>query len=226
MTATEYDLEELRWRMIEVSDQGVDYYGATLPLHLTARLRHPAWEPIQADVTIFVDRERGPVVTGIAAMQFGDRQRITSLRDMQEMLRRTIEEKRLLQELTGDAMRVKIETHLILQSPPDGELEVGEHAVRDLRIRDLGEAARARAYKAAEPRRRRTLTREYLQKVAEVYRDALADGLPPTVAVQEAFQVSHSNAAKYVKKARDAKLLRPANGTRGGEVAASEEDEQ
>lgn len=70
-------------------------------------------------------------------------------------------------------------------------------------------------------RRRNRITREHLEKVAEVYRKADADGIPPTRAVQNAFDTTHSTAAKWVAAARRQGILRPAPGARGGEVGNS-----
>lgn len=54
---------------------------------------------------------------------------------------------------------------------------------------------------------RRYWTRERLETVAEVYRDALARKDAPTRAVAEAIPVSHSMAAKLVRRCRDEGLL-------------------
>lgn len=55
--------------------------------------------------------------------------------------------------------------------------------------------------------RRRRLTPDHLQEVADVYEKAQKAGEPPTRAVQYHFDVSHSTAAKWVGKARTAGLL-------------------
>lgn len=67
-------------------------------------------------------------------------------------------------------------------------------------------------------RRRKRLTDETLQLVAEVYRDAHNSGEPPTSAVAEHFHKSHSTAARWVQQARERSFLGKANGTRGGEA--------
>jgi hypothetical protein len=66
------------------------------------------------------------------------------------------------------------------------------------------------------PRRNR-VTAEHLAKVTEVYRQAWQDGEPPTMAVTQHFNVSHSTAARWVSAARKAKVLGPADSSRGGE---------
>jgi hypothetical protein len=50
-------------------------------------------------------------------------------------------------------------------------------------------------------------TRERLETVAAIYRDALARKSPPTQAVAEAIPISHSMAAKLVRRCRDEGLL-------------------
>jgi hypothetical protein len=60
--------------------------------------------------------------------------------------------------------------------------------------------------------RRRQITPEHLSEVAAIYLEADSRGEPPTRAVQAAFDVSHSTAAKWVGKARHVGLLPPATG--------------
>jgi len=67
-------------------------------------------------------------------------------------------------------------------------------------------------------RRRNRITHQHLQEVAEVYRGAWDAGAPPTQAVANHFAVSHSTAAHYVSRAREAGVLRPAKNSRGGEI--------
>lgn len=63
------------------------------------------------------------------------------------------------------------------------------------------------------PERGRGLGDDHYQAVAEVYRLAVAEGVPPTKAVAEHFTVSKSAAAKKVSRARERGLLPPT--TRG-----------
>lgn len=67
-------------------------------------------------------------------------------------------------------------------------------------------------------RKRNRITREHLEQVAEVYREADAAGAPPTRAVQARFSTTHSTAAKWVSQARKEGVLGPAINSRGGEV--------
>lgn len=65
--------------------------------------------------------------------------------------------------------------------------------------------------------RRNRVTREHLAAVAAVYRKAQDAGEPPTLAVAQAFQASHSTATRWVGQARKAKLLGAARKGRVGE---------
>ena len=66
--------------------------------------------------------------------------------------------------------------------------------------------------------RRNRVTREHLALVAAVYRDAQEAGAPPTLAVAERFQASHSTATRWVNLARKEKLLGPAQKGKAGEI--------
>lgn len=92
---------------------------------------------------------------------------------------------------------------------------------RDERAAQWASAQMAAADNLPLGRRRRRMTREHLEEVARVYRQAHADGQHPTAAVAEAFHVAHSTAADWVLKARRTKppVLGPADSTRGGEKA-------
>lgn len=65
--------------------------------------------------------------------------------------------------------------------------------------------------------RRRKLTDDLLREVAEIYRAAIAEGRHPTTAVRDALMVSHSQAAKYVSRARKRGYLGPTSAGRAGE---------
>lgn len=54
----------------------------------------------------------------------------------------------------------------------------------------------------------RPRTRTRLERVRDVYRDALIDGSPPTKTVASTLGISHSHAANLVAKARAAGILR------------------
>lgn len=78
--------------------------------------------------------------------------------------------------------------------------------------------ARARAATFPLARRRNRITPAFLREVADVYREAYREGMPPTVAVKEHFGTTHSTAARWVMKARESGHLGPAQGAKGGEA--------
>jgi hypothetical protein len=73
-------------------------------------------------------------------------------------------------------------------------------------------AARRRVKAARRPARRRVITDDLLREVADVYRQALVRGEPPTEAVRDHFGKSHRSASGYIERARHAGFLRPAPG--------------
>lgn len=81
-----------------------------------------------------------------------------------------------------------------------------------------GQGQGSRPSTPRQPGRRRRIKAEFLEEVAQVYRNAVIANDPPTATVAESFGVSHSTAARWVMTARKAGALGPASGTRGGEV--------
>lgn len=73
--------------------------------------------------------------------------------------------------------------------------------------------------------RRNRVTREHLAAVAGVYRDAQEAGAPPTLAVAEHFQVSHSTATRWVNLARKEKFLGAAQKGKAGEIDQGDAEE-
>jgi hypothetical protein len=67
-------------------------------------------------------------------------------------------------------------------------------------------------------RGRDRITNETLARVAQVYREAWAQGENPTAAVATAFDKARSTAATYVGLARKKGYLGPADSSRGGEL--------
>ncbi|NEN07610.1 hypothetical protein G3T36_17270 [Diaminobutyricibacter tongyongensis] len=67
-------------------------------------------------------------------------------------------------------------------------------------------------------RRRDRVTDALLKEVAEVYRQAWADGENPTQEVAKHFFKSHSTAARWVGMSRKKGYLGPADGPKGGEL--------
>jgi len=74
-------------------------------------------------------------------------------------------------------------------------------------FRDAEPQLRKAVSTARRGRPARKLNREFLEQVAEVYRRNVDDR--PTQTVSEAFGISHSTAAEYVRRARAAGLLPP-----------------
>ncbi|MFK4797826.1 hypothetical protein ACI3K5_03920 [Streptomyces sp. MPA0124] len=109
----------------------------------------------------------------------------------------------------------------------DAQMGVGgmrsewEKAAREWQsqLQGWGQLNAERAEKEPIRRKRNRITRDHLEKVAHVYRQADADGAPPTKAVAERFDTSHSTAAKWVSQARRQGILGPPPGSRGGEVS-------
>ena len=61
------------------------------------------------------------------------------------------------------------------------------------------------------------LTDELLRGVADIYREALAEGSPPTRRVMERLQTSRSTAGRYVQRARKRGFLGPTHPRVAGE---------
>jgi hypothetical protein len=81
------------------------------------------------------------------------------------------------------------------------------------------DAARAEAAVPAVPKlgRRNSVTGKHLGEVVRVYREAFAEGMPPTKAVAEQMGASHSTAARWVGMARKRGLLGPVSPGKSGE---------
>jgi hypothetical protein len=78
------------------------------------------------------------------------------------------------------------------------------------------------SYEQAVPRPKRgaAITDAWLEGVAAVYRDATADGRPPTAAVKEHFQTSRPTAARWVQEARRRGILGKTTPRKRGEEQA------
>jgi hypothetical protein len=193
---------DLSWTFVEVTETTVESGGHRFPAEFAVALSHAEW-PVAALLCVAFDIDRGPVITGLRIWgnQKVGGKGVVDLQQLLGLVKSTVDEHTLLQEVTSDAAGWIAAV----------EVRSGGMAIRHQQVR-------GNALAAATPKRRRLLTREYLDQVAEAYREALSEGRPPTVAVAERFGVSHSNAAKYVRKARDVGALGKADGTRGGEV--------
>lgn len=92
--------------------------------------------------------------------------------------------------------------HRRIDREPDAERRARATYRREVTMRQKGE-------------RRWRLDEAMLARVAQVYRDAIGTGAPPTAAVQEYFRLtSRAQAARWVKRAREEGHLRPAPGRR------------
>ncbi|QOK21396.1 hypothetical protein IGS73_09400 [Janibacter indicus] len=93
-----------------------------------------------------------------------------------------------------------------LMSDSDGEAADREHTDRRAQVLAPVYAA---ALKAPVDRRRNRVTDEDLRAAASVYLAAKEQGQPPTVAVEETFNLSRSGAGRWIRMARDAGHLPP-----------------
>lgn len=114
----------------------------------------------------------------------------------------------LVQEFPPDKWKsfavAEITRFLALDEDPQ---EAAKRAASAMQVVDLRKRVQA------EPkvgRKRHRITEEHLAEVAGIYADADARGEPPTLTVAGHFGVAHSTAAKWVGKARDIGLLKPA----------------
>ena len=93
----------------------------------------------------------------------------------------------------------RLATDLVVSTIWHGEVPVGE-SVDAAALRRSKATARRFVERQRLPRTRRVMTPEFLQKVAEVYRENISGA--PTKAVGEAFSVQSRQASKYVDAAR------------------------
>lgn len=73
-------------------------------------------------------------------------------------------------------------------------------------------------FPSVDRRRGKTpMSRPELERIAEIYREALRSGLPPTATVAERQQVARSTAGRWIAAARKAGILGPAIPRKAGE---------
>jgi hypothetical protein len=179
----------------------------SVPQSFDVLLEHPDW-PAQARLSVGFDAERGPFVRGLSAV--GDA--AVSYTDIHDALTATVDMAVLLEFVAAQAAGVRVFWDLIDEHYPDHMDEI--KAINQL----ISESALVSG--ATAPHRRRLVTPEHLAQVAATYRQAMAQSRPPTVAVADQFQVSHSTAARWVGAARKSGELGPARGKRPGERPA------
>lgn len=176
---------------------------------------------------VVVDPERGPIAAGLTAFrptaQFRQATDVPSYRQLDELLTSVIDLNVLLQRATAEAVGVfyRHRAEGTLVDDPS-QVHDGEFSQAQENPRDLGDRMTAVAFPRSRPHRRRLITKEHLQNVAETYRLALQRGLAPTKHVAETFTVSHSTAARWVHLARKAGALGPATGKRPGEAVSGD----
>jgi hypothetical protein len=118
-----------------------------------------------------------------------------------------------LRDLIADAVKqAAIET----VRQPDGSITATRRVADDQETLDQFLAAYSKA--AHKPRRGVRLTDENLRRVADVYRNALAQGDPaPTRAVAAAEKTSYGSARRWVGVARERGILGPTKERKAGE---------
>jgi hypothetical protein len=213
-TTRRYDSADLHMTIAPWSDEVVRLGAFEVPQWFDVKLEHPEW-PTAAVLSISVGPD-GPVVSGLRAERTSA---TTTYRDVADLLAATAPMDVLLQQATALAVGIRAASAFRAQKSSDPDFPPQRLRGVEVAIRD---AAAAQAWEAARPQRRRTLTRDLLRQVAEVYRQAHAAGDPPTVAVAEQFKVSHRTATRWVGEARKAKELGPALGRQPGEAATAE----
>lgn len=217
---TEPRQDELDYRLLDRADEVVDRIRTSgeivaFPRWFEIQISHPDL-PGDVVLSVTVDRERGPLLVGIR----GDRGSTVGYAEVARELKRVWQGAGggsfdgLLQFAAAVAAGALATSRAI--DPMRDQIELSDDTLNKIRtVRDL---YASRAFSAARPQRRRLVTRELLADVAKVYRAAHEAGRPPTVAVAEHFQTSHSTATRWVTQARKARELGPAQGTKPGEV--------
>lgn len=213
-----YEQDDLKYQLQTATDTDlVMFSGASVPRCFKTHIIHPMW-PADAILEIEIDQERGPIPTGLSARRLPDNQgrqsELVSYGELESAVLQTISMSDLLRELTAHAVG-SVFAHQMLTA----QLTDGEPLTSDLLTRRdaLAKLVTMSVWDEVRPRRRKQLTVAHLHDVASVYRQALEQGDPPTIAVAEHFHVAHSTASKWIRKARDQGELGPARGTRAGE---------
>lgn len=207
MAQDRYDVRQLSIEPRGWSKDVVDAVpGFSIPTTFEVLLSHPDW-PTAITVYGGFSVDTGPVINGLRAMNPS-----VSAHAAEEVLAATVERGALMQLLAARAATAAIVTRLA-----EGLAgRIDEPGMADA-LRVFGDRFTDYVVPHTTPRRRRTVTREHLAEVAEVYREAVGRGEPPTMAVKERFTTSHSTAARWVGMAREQGELGAADTTRPGE---------
>lgn len=205
--------EEVNWRLLASSDEYVTRNGTDIPSWFDMELSRDEW-PMKVVLSVVVDTDEGPIISGIRSA----REERHSYQDVIKFFRAHTDPQTFLRFVTAYAAAT-VATGRVL----DANFDKLEASGRDLKetAGKLNEHFAERAWPATKVQRRRRVTRELLGEVAEVYRATHDKGNPPTQAVAEAFNVSHSTAGRWVVEARKAGILGPAIGSTAGEAPPS-----
>lgn len=196
---------KVQWRVLASSDEHVTRQGTDIPAWFDMELRQEDW-PTEFVLSVLVDHDQGPIINGIR----GGRAYRASYQDVGKLFRDLTDTTHILRWVTANAAG-SLATKRVLD-----RMTVTDETVHQ--VGEIRDHLARRAYAATEVRRRRRVTRDLLNDVAQVYRAAHDEGQPPTAAVASAFQVSHSTAGRWVVEARKAGILGPASGTKPGEA--------
>lgn len=191
--------------LLDYSPETVIIGGVEVPARFEVSLMHPDWST-SVEVSLRADPARGVIVTGLRA---GEPDPTASHSEIAAWFSGTAEQATLLADCVAMAAAALVFFRLREALP------VSDEPPEEFFTQARAAAAKARG--VVGPQHRRRVTRKLLREVAEVYRSALRDGEPPTVAVAEHFTVSHRTAGRYVSEARKSGELGPAVGPTAGE---------
>jgi hypothetical protein len=211
--------DEIGFNLLEIASETVRRQdergkGVDLPAWFDVQLEREGW-PTKLVVSVNVDAEQGPVMTGLRT----DRNSSTTHAEAMRLLKSAVPEsdggvKFLLRVLTSHAAGAYVVGQVQDALAGDQESTAGMAT----RIRGLRNDYAHFAYSATNPQRRRLVTTDHLTEVSKVYREAVAGGASPTKSVAAHFTTTHSTAARWVREARKVGLLGPSLGTRAGEA--------
>ncbi|MGH3679144.1 MAG: hypothetical protein ACRDT2_02495 [Natronosporangium sp.] len=212
------DPENLLMKVIEWDHaESVRLGEHDVPKWIEVELSHPEWSATVV-LTVTVDTDRGPVVTGLRAGAGST----ASYREVQHMVSATADLDTLVWDATTWAYG-RIAALRFREQLPEGTLAALDPDQLGAKLREYADLVSRYATPALRPTRRRRMTRALLREVAEVYRAAITEGEAPTKAVADRYGVSHRTAGRWVAEARQRGELGPAKGPTAGELEADEE---
>ncbi|MFY1673698.1 DUF6214 family protein [Plantactinospora sp. WMMB334] len=207
---------ELRpWGVVAMADSPISHQGLELPAWFDVAFSASEDAPTVA-IRVRINPETGPVPVGVYMVL--ENPPTSTYRDAVAMLKGAPMEK-----LLRDA--VFMAAGAWTWAAGRDEFNVAhDRALSAEQTRLLGDRVaevRQKVSELPQPQRRRSTTPDLLRETAEVYRKAVAEGHPPTLAVSEHFTVSHRTAARWVSQARREGFLGPAQGTKAGEAPST-----